>query len=189
MLRSTRSRSLRSIARICEDSPNYSETGKITIHLGPDCGECIFDCHHGEEQEKRLRHGLLPPLLGVSPDAVVRIFASAQTRRISRTQYCSGLAFCRIISLATTMEECRAGRSVLFGPHQSRKRVIYWLSLGGRDAILPTFCPDCNEPTMEVVKHGPNDSYEARCTASGCHTFGKISPELLITKRAIDSTR
>ena len=55
--------------------------------------------------------------------------------------------------------------------------------------ILPTFCPDCNEPTMEVVEHRPNDSYEARCTACGCHTFGKISPELLITNHAIDGTR
>jgi hypothetical protein len=74
-------------------------------------------------------------------------------------------------------------------PTKAAKESYNWLSLGGRDAILPTFCPDCNEPTMEVVKHGPNNSYEARCTASGCHTFGKISPELLITKRAIDSTR
>ena len=55
--------------------------------------------------------------------------------------------------------------------------------------ILPTFCPDCNEPTMEVVEHRPNDSYEAQCTACGCRTFGKISAELLITKRAVESTR
>jgi len=48
--------------------------------------------------------------------------------------------------------------------------------------ILPAFCPDCNEPTMEVVEHRPNDSYEAKCTACGCHTFGKILPELLIVK-------
>jgi hypothetical protein len=53
--------------------------------------------------------------------------------------------------------------------------------------ILPTFCPDCNEPTMEVVEHEPDDSYEARCTACGCLSLGKISPELLITKRAIES--
>jgi hypothetical protein len=55
--------------------------------------------------------------------------------------------------------------------------------------ILPTFCPDCNEPTMEVVDHRPNDSYEAQCTACGCRTFGKISAELLIAKHAVDSTR
>ena len=55
--------------------------------------------------------------------------------------------------------------------------------------ILTTFCPDCNEPTMEVVEHRPNDSYEARCTACGCETFGKISVELLITKHAVESTR
>ena len=53
-----------------EDSPNYSDTGKITIHLHPDGGDCIFDCHRGADPEQRLRHGLLPPLLGVSPDAV-----------------------------------------------------------------------------------------------------------------------
>ena len=55
--------------------------------------------------------------------------------------------------------------------------------------FLPTFCPECNEPAMEVVEHRPNDSYEARWTACGCHTFVKISPELLITKHAIDGTR
>ena len=86
------------------------------------------------------------------------------------------------------MEECRAARSALFVVRQDRKRVIYWLSLGGAMLILPTFCLDCNEPTMEVVEHGPNDSYEARCTACGCETFGKISVELLITKHAIEST-
>jgi hypothetical protein len=63
------------------------------------------------------------------------------------------------------------------------------LSLEVAMLLLPTFCPDCNEPTMEVVEHRPNDSYEARCTACGCHTFGKISPELLIVKAAVDSTR
>ena len=42
---------------------------------------------------------------------------------------------------------------------------------------------------MEVVEHEPDDSYEARCTACGCLSLGKISPELLITKRAIESTR
>jgi hypothetical protein len=46
--------------------------------------------------------------------------------------------------------------------------------------ILPALCPDCNEPTMEVVEHQPNDSYEAQCTACGCQTFGKIPHELLI---------
>jgi hypothetical protein len=54
--------------------------------------------------------------------------------------------------------------------------------------ILPTFCPDCNEPTMKVVEHTPNDSYEARCTACGCRTFGKISAELL-TEHAVEGTR
>jgi len=63
------------------------------------------------------------------------------------------------------------------------------LSLEVAMLLLPTFCPDCNELTMEVVEHRPNDSYEARCTACGCQTFGKISPELLITKGAIESTR
>ena len=102
-----------------------------------------------------------------------------------RSRYCSGLA----LLLATTMEECRAARSALFVVRQNRKRVIYWLSLGGAMLILPTFCPDCNEPTMEVVEHRPNDSYEARCTACGCETFGKISVELLIRKHAVESTR
>ena len=55
--------------------------------------------------------------------------------------------------------------------------------------FLPTFCPDCNGLTMEVVEYEPDDSYEARCTDCGCCRLGKISPELLITKFAIDSTR
>jgi len=55
--------------------------------------------------------------------------------------------------------------------------------------FVPTFCPDCNELTTEVVEHRPNDSYQAQCTACGCHTFVKISPELLIAKHAIDGTR
>ena len=54
--------------------------------------------------------------------------------------------------------------------------------------ILPTFCPDCNEPTMEVVEHEPDDSYEARCTACGCRSLGKISPEFLIMKGTSDNT-
>ena len=66
-----------------------------------------------------------------------------------RFRYCSGL----VLVLATTMDECRAARSAFFGVRQNRKRVIYWLSLGGAMLILPTFCPDCNEPTMEVVEH------------------------------------
>lgn len=41
---------------------------------------------------------------------------------------------------------------------------------------------------MEIVERRPNDSYEARCISCSCHTLGKTSPELLITKRAIDST-
>jgi hypothetical protein len=53
--------------------------------------------------------------------------------------------------------------------------------------LLPTFCPDCNGFTMKVVKYGLDDSYEARCTACGYHSFGKISPELLIAS-ASDST-
>jgi hypothetical protein len=53
--------------------------------------------------------------------------------------------------------------------------------------ILPTLCTDCNEPTMEVVEHRPNDSYEARCAACGCRSLGKIAPELLIVKCDIDS--
>jgi hypothetical protein len=54
--------------------------------------------------------------------------------------------------------------------------------------ILPTFCPDCNEPTMEVVEHSRPIHYEAQCTACGCQTFGKISAELLITRHAVEST-
>jgi hypothetical protein len=54
--------------------------------------------------------------------------------------------------------------------------------------FLPTSCPDCNRLTMEVVEYEPDDSYEARCTACGCLRLGKIAPERLITKRAIDST-
>ena len=66
-----------------------------------------------------------------------------------RFRYCSGL----VLVLATTMDECRASRSAFFGVRPNRKRVIYWLSLGGAMLILPTFCPDCSEPTMEVVEH------------------------------------
>ena len=87
------------------------------------------------------------------------------------------------------MEECRAARSALLGVRQIRKRVIYWLSLEGAMLVLPTFCPDCNEPSMEVVEHRPNNSYEARCTACGCETFGKISADLRITKHAVESAR
>lgn len=54
--------------------------------------------------------------------------------------------------------------------------------------LLPTFCPACNGFTMKVVKYGLDDSYEARCTACGYNSFGKISPELLIVKGAVDST-
>jgi len=53
--------------------------------------------------------------------------------------------------------------------------------------LLPTFCPDCNGLTMEVVEHEPDDSYEARCTGCGCRSLGKISPEFLIAKGGIDS--
>jgi hypothetical protein len=45
-----------------------------------------------------------------------------------------------------------------------------------------------NEPTMEVVEHEPDDSYEARRTACGCRSLGKISPELLIVKSTSDNT-
>ena len=54
--------------------------------------------------------------------------------------------------------------------------------------LLPTFCPACSGFTMKVVKYGLDDSYEARCTACGYNSFGKISPELLIVKGAVDST-
>jgi hypothetical protein len=54
--------------------------------------------------------------------------------------------------------------------------------------FLPTSCPDCNGLTMEVVEYEPDDSYEARCTACGCCSLGKIAPERLITKGATDST-
>ena len=53
--------------------------------------------------------------------------------------------------------------------------------------LLPTLCPDCNRLTMQVVKYGRDDSYEARCTTCGRRGRGKISPELLIVKGAIDS--
>ena len=53
--------------------------------------------------------------------------------------------------------------------------------------FLPTFCSDCSGLTMEVVEYEPDDSYEARCTDCGCLRLGKISPELLIVKAAIDS--
>jgi hypothetical protein len=39
---------------------------------------------------------------------------------------------------------------------------------------------------MEVVEHEPDDSYEAHCTACGCRSHGKISPEFLIVKSDID---
>jgi hypothetical protein len=54
--------------------------------------------------------------------------------------------------------------------------------------LLPTLCPDCNRFTMQVEKYGQDDSYEARCTTCGRRSRGKISPELLIVKGAIDST-
>jgi hypothetical protein len=55
--------------------------------------------------------------------------------------------------------------------------------------LLPIFCPECNGFTMKVMRYEPDDdSYEARCTACGYHSFGKISPELLIVKGAIYST-
>ena len=62
---------------------------------------------------------------------------------------------------------------------------------GSYDAMLifPAFCPDCRELTMEIEEHGSNDTYEARCVAGGCQTFGKVSAGLLITKRDVDSTR
>jgi hypothetical protein len=41
---------------------------------------------------------------------------------------------------------------------------------------------------MEVVEYRAVDSYEARCTACGFRRLGKISPERLIAKRAIDIT-
>jgi hypothetical protein len=60
---------------------------------------------------------------------------------------------------------------------------------GSAVLILPAFCPDCRELTMEIVERRANDSYKARCMACGCQTFGKISPELLITKRGVDTPR
>ncbi len=55
--------------------------------------------------------------------------------------------------------------------------------------LLPTFCPKCNEFTMKVMKYEPDDdSYQARCTACGYHSFGKISPELLIVKGVVNNT-
>ena len=55
--------------------------------------------------------------------------------------------------------------------------------------LLPIFCPECKGFTMKVMRYEPDDdSYEARCTACGYHSFGKISPELLIVKGAICST-
>lgn len=66
------------------------------------------------------------------------------------------------------------------------------LLLGGPAGVamllLPTFCPDCGRFTMEVVEYGGDDSYEARCTDCGYRGFGKIAPELLVAKGAIDST-
>lgn len=53
--------------------------------------------------------------------------------------------------------------------------------------LLPTLCPDCNRFTMQVVKYPRDDSYQARCTTCGRRGRGKISPELLIVKGAIDS--
>ena len=62
---------------------------------------------------------------------------------------------------------------------------------GSYDAmlLLPAFCPDCRELAMEIVEQRANDSYEARCMACGCQTFGNSSSELLIAKRGVDSTR
>src|SRR5262249_1852836 len=63
-----------------------------------------------------------------------------------------------------------------------------WGLLGGAVVFLSAVFPACNGFTMKVVKYGLDDSYEARCTACGYNSFGKISPELLIVKGAVDST-
>jgi hypothetical protein len=90
---------------------------------------------------------------------VVRIFASAQTRRTSATQYCSGLAFCRIISLATTMEWKSVAQHIPFYlvPTKAAKGSYAGSHAQVAMLILPTLCPDCNEPRWRVVEHRPND--------------------------------
>ena len=65
---------------------------------------------------------------------------------------------------------------------------LQWVLSEVAMVLLPTFCPACNGFTMKVVKYGLDDSYEARCTACGYNSFGKISPELLIVNGAVDST-
>ena len=67
-----------------------------------------------------------------------------------RSQYGSGLA----LVLATTMEECRGDIPLYLVSAETGKGSY----TGARrcDANPPTFCPDCNEPTMEVVEHKPN---------------------------------
>jgi hypothetical protein len=87
------------------------------------------------------------------------------------------------------MEECRAALPLYLASAKSAKGSYTGSRARGAMLILLTFCPDCNEPAMEVVEHRPNDSYEARCTACGCEIFGKISAELLIAKRTVESTR
>ena len=71
----------------CEDSPNYSDTGKITIHLRPDGGECIFDCHRGADPEQGLCHEFYLPCWE-SP--LMRLCASLPGRKLDESppQYC-----------------------------------------------------------------------------------------------------
>ena len=54
--------------------------------------------------------------------------------------------------------------------------------------FLPAFCPYCKSPpgrSWSTDRTKPN----VRGVACGCQTFGKILPELLITKTAVESTR
>ena len=53
---------------------------------------------------------------------------------------------------------------------------------------LPTFCPECNGLTMEVVDAGPDNLFEAKCTACGTRRFVRVKPEDLIPKGGVDPT-
>ena len=41
---------------------------------------------------------------------------------------------------------------------------------------------------MEVVGIGPNDGYEAKCTACGCRSVGTLKLESMISNGGIEDT-
>jgi hypothetical protein len=45
---------------------------------------------------------------------------------------------------------------------------------------LPTPCPECGNLTMEVVRVGPNDEYEAECKVCGVRRSGTLKVENMV---------